>query len=392
MGKGMPMPAGPPPPRQPAVHGRQVKLLRLESPYGSVDGRGSLGPLDVVFKLLVAGFENDFQEFLVSRRATHVLRRAVSFAGQADRTHRAIRGGQNLLQHHVVPPVIPQIVGINDRVTLRLEYGADFRPALIEDVHIVVFEGLRHAPTLVVFLELMKMAVRPAHHNLEGIMETTQTEGAGDLQPSPDRWTNILERSSEFVDQETSLRLGWEVHACALTLSGGQYIAMAKQRQEWPSCTLEDIDRSEMRRIQISESCLPYSGQSRGNDGCKASLADARAGCQWAGSQTWNLVIFAEGKRASTSVAIPTFFGPSNSGAVHGFRGSIDGEVKRKHSSDGRSFSCFQLSLPIIPSESSKAAARGKRRIQIDLYVVMLFDTCARTLVTAPQSGVLRQV
>ena len=32
------------------------------------------------------------------------------------------------------------------------------------------------------------------------------------------------------------------------------------------------------------------------------------------------------------------------------------------------------LSLPIIPSESSKAAARGKRRIQIDLYVVMLFD------------------
>jgi len=82
---------------------------------------------------------------------------------------------------------------------------------------------------------------------------------------------------------------------------------MAKQRQEWPSCTLEDIDRSEMRRIQISESCLPYSGQSRGNDGCKASLADARAGCQWAGSQTWNLVIFAEGKRASTSVAIPTF-------------------------------------------------------------------------------------
>src|SRR5207248_11111710 len=36
MGKGMPMPAGPPPPRQPAVHGRQVKLLRLESPYGSV--------------------------------------------------------------------------------------------------------------------------------------------------------------------------------------------------------------------------------------------------------------------------------------------------------------------------------------------------------------------
>ena len=51
------------------------------------------------------------------------------------------------------------------------------------------------------------------------------------------------------------------------------------------------------------------------------------------------------------------------------------------------------LSLPIIPSESSKAGARGKRRIlQIDLYVVMLFDTCARTMVTAPQSGVLRQI
>jgi len=29
----------------------------------------------------------------------------------------------------------------------------------------------------------------------------------------------------------------------------------------------------------------------------------------------------------------------------------------------------FRLSLPIIPSESSKAAARRKRRIQIDLCV-----------------------
>ena len=43
------------------------------------------------------------------------------------------------------------------------------------------------------------------------------------------------------------------------------------------------------------------------------------------------------------------------------------------------------LSLPIIPAES-KAAARGKRRIQIDLYVVILFDTGARPLVTAPQA------
>ena len=50
------------------------------------------------------------------------------------------------------------------------------------------------------------------------------------------------------------------------------------------------------------------------------------------------------------------------------------------------------LSLPIIPSESSKAAAKGNRRIQIDLYVAMLFDIGARSLVTAPQRGVFRTV
>jgi hypothetical protein len=72
-----------------------------------------------------------------------------------------------------VPPVIAQIVDVNDGITLRLEDGTDFCPALIEDVNIIVFEVLRYAPILALFLELMKMGVSPAQHNLEGIMETT---------------------------------------------------------------------------------------------------------------------------------------------------------------------------------------------------------------------------
>jgi len=62
------------------------------------------------------------------------------------------------------------------------------------------------------------------------------------------------------------------------------------------------------------------------------------------------------------------------------------------HLTPGSISTAVDLSLPIIPSESSKAAARGTRRIQINLYVLMLFDRGARTSVTAPQSGVLRQV
>ncbi len=78
---------------------------------------------------------------------------------------------------------------------------------IVEDVNIAVFELFGHAPILAVFLELMKMAVRPAHDHLQDIMETTQRGGTGDLDQSPDRRPNLLQGNPEFVNMGLSFHL-----------------------------------------------------------------------------------------------------------------------------------------------------------------------------------------
>jgi hypothetical protein len=114
-----------------------------------------------VFKLLVAGFENNFQEFLVSRSAAYVLWEAVSFAGKANRTAYRIGCCQNLLKNHLVPPLVAKIIDVEHGIARCRQDGTDFCSALIDGI--VVFGMLGHAPVLAVFLEPMKMAIRPAY-------------------------------------------------------------------------------------------------------------------------------------------------------------------------------------------------------------------------------------
>jgi hypothetical protein len=148
----------------------------------------------------VTGLENNLQEFFISRRAAHVLRRAVPFAGKAHWAQGRMRSRQNLLQHDLMSPVVAQVVDVEHRITLCLHDCADFRPALVDDVDVHLFVMLRHAPILAVFFKLMKMAIGPAHDCLEDIVETTQPEGARDLNQSPDRRTNLLQGDPELVN------------------------------------------------------------------------------------------------------------------------------------------------------------------------------------------------
>src|SRR5947207_3492442 len=52
----------------------------------------------------------------------------------------------------------------------------------------------------------MQMAIGPAHDGLEGVVETTQTEGIWSLNQPPDRRANLPERDPEFVNAKVGLR------------------------------------------------------------------------------------------------------------------------------------------------------------------------------------------
>src|SRR6266852_4392362 len=72
-----------------------------------------------------------------------------------------------------------------------------------EVVELIVF---RHSPVLAVLLELMKMAVGPAHDDLEGAVEAAQFDGTGNLDAPPDGRVNIDQRDLELVDGRRCLR------------------------------------------------------------------------------------------------------------------------------------------------------------------------------------------
>jgi len=196
----------------------------------------------------MAGLEDDLKEFLVSWHASDVLRRAVTFAGNADRSDHS-RYWQNLFKLHVVPPVVAKVINVEYEITRRRQDIGDCGPSLVDELNPVVVVRFGYAPVLAVFLEPMQMAIGPAYKGLEDVVETIQPEGVWNLDQPPDRRTNLLESDPELVNVKAgslvsgfSFRLSspWlSSHIIAVAAGGeGQYIAMdrIKPRQLATGC------------------------------------------------------------------------------------------------------------------------------------------------------------
>jgi hypothetical protein len=75
---------------------------------------------------------------------------------------------------------------------------------------------LGNAAVLAVLLELVKVAIGPAHHDLEHIMKAAEPDRARDPDESQDRREDLLEGDLELVDGRCgwSSFLGWHLHHC----------------------------------------------------------------------------------------------------------------------------------------------------------------------------------
>src|SRR5579872_4433032 len=140
-------------------------------------------PRTEVFKLFVTGREDHLQKFPVAAWTTNIFWRAAALTGNADRLGSRITRWQALLQHNLMRPRIPEIVKIAQGVAFHLEHVADRHRVLIKQFEIAEFIVFGYAPTTAVLLELVKVTIGPAHHNLQGAVKAAQFQRTRYLKP-----------------------------------------------------------------------------------------------------------------------------------------------------------------------------------------------------------------
>ena len=156
--------------------------------------------------LLVSGIENDLQELLIPVDTTHVFRWTAALTAQADRMLGRIGGCQDLLQYNLVTPIVAEVVLVDHAVAFLLEHACQLRLAFVDQIEFVKLIPLRDAPVLAVLLELVEMAVGPAHDRLDRTVETAQSEGTQGLNTPPYWRIDVLEGDLQLVDGGRRLR------------------------------------------------------------------------------------------------------------------------------------------------------------------------------------------
>src|ERR1035437_8117896 len=161
---------------------------------------GTASPTDEMFVLFVCRIEDDLQELLVAGHAAHILRWATACATETNGDLHDIVHGDYLLQHDFMPPVVSEIVLVDHRVAFSVKHVAQCNATVVNHVVFFVFVQLNDAPVVTVLLELVKVAVRPAHNHLECAVKAAQLEGTGYLDHTPDRWVDSKERDLQSID------------------------------------------------------------------------------------------------------------------------------------------------------------------------------------------------
>ena len=188
------------PPSQPAaeaaklpVHLFQVELLGIE-PVAN--------PLENLLMLIVFGILERIQEVGVAIGTAAVLRRARTLPLDASRVANAAFAAQRLLDIDDVPPIIPEIVIVEEKgrpllgkVAEPNEAGIPF--GLATKIKIGALFAVDH--------EGVRVRVFPTHANLNDVVQFRQ-RAVVCLHSSPDRRMDVLKRDLELVDRQTRIQ------------------------------------------------------------------------------------------------------------------------------------------------------------------------------------------
>ena len=86
-----------------------------------------------------------------------------------------------------MPPVVTEIVNVDQRIAFRQKHLANRHPAFVHYLDIVIVLAiLMHSPIFAALLKMMQMAICPVHDRLKCVMQATQQQRARYLDAPPD--------------------------------------------------------------------------------------------------------------------------------------------------------------------------------------------------------------
>lgn len=177
-------------------------MLRVEAFAPKVLHVGK--PIPLVSVILMGGVVDDFQEFLISPRASTVVRRTRSCPVYATRIDHPVFSGMNVFQFDKMLPSISKIVFVNRRRVLSLEEVCGDLELPIHLHSGIIFvpntEPLLPARLGALDVEFVKMTVPPAKGIRKGDVEIPEGVGPGDFNQPPDRRLHQFQGDFEPID------------------------------------------------------------------------------------------------------------------------------------------------------------------------------------------------
>ena len=114
---------------------------------------------------------------------------------------------ENPIQHHLMLPVIAEIILVFERIAFALKHRGNRCFPLIDQVELIELIPLGHSPILAVFLELMEVAIGPTHRDLDSAVKATEAERSTNFKSPPNRGVDVEEGHLELVNKRLRFSL-----------------------------------------------------------------------------------------------------------------------------------------------------------------------------------------
>src|SRR3954453_8645056 len=162
-------------------------------------------PLTALGVLWMSRIGEDFEQLTVAPGTATILGQAPPLPGGADGAGQSLNGGQALLDHERMVPVVAEVVGVGEAGDARLDQAVQGDACLVGDI----INRTRISVLSARDVEGVEMVVFPSHGGLDGAMQVSERRLTGNQEPAPDWWFRVAQchLQADHLLANTALRL-----------------------------------------------------------------------------------------------------------------------------------------------------------------------------------------
>src|SRR5215213_8085715 len=140
-------------------------------------------PLTALGVLWMSRIGEDVEQLTVAPGTAAILGWTPALPGGAEGTGQSLNGGQALLDHERMFPVVAEVVGVGEAGDARLDQAVQGDAVLVGDI----VDGTRITVLPALDVECVEMVVVPSHGGLDCAMQVTERRLAGNQEPDGSR-------------------------------------------------------------------------------------------------------------------------------------------------------------------------------------------------------------